>query len=149
MRYLLLALVTISGATIPIQIAANKRLFEAVKSPVMAVALVLSAGAVLAWIISLTIPQARGELSGAADAPWWAWLAVVMIVFAIIIQIINAKQEGAGPLLALIVAGQLVCALVIDHLGALGMEREPIRWWKIVGVVAMAAGAAVMQIKGN
>ncbi len=149
MRYLLLALVTISGATIPIQIAANKRLFEAVKSPALAVALVLTLGAILAWIISFTVPPARGELSGAAEAPWWAWVPAVLIVFAIVIQIINAKQESAGPLLALIVAGQLVAALLIDHFGALGMEREPIRWWKIVGVIAMAGGAAVMQIKSK
>lgn len=149
MKYLLLALVTLSGATIPLQIAANKRLFESVKSPVLTVALILTLGAVLSWIISFSIPAARGELAGAMAAPWWAWLAVVLIVFAIAIQVINAEQEGAGPLIALIVGGQLVCAMLIDHFGALGMERDPIRWWKVAGALAMVGGAAVMQIKGK
>jgi transporter family-2 protein len=149
MRYVLLALAMISGATIPIQIAANKRLFEAVKSPVLTVAIVLSLSAILAWIISFTVPAARGELSGATETPWWAWLSVVLITFAIVVQISNAKQEGSGPLIALIVAGQLGCAMLIDHFGALGMEKEPIRWWKVVGAAAMVGGAAVMQIKGK
>ena len=149
MRYVLMALVVISGATIPVQIAANKKLSEAVKSPVLTVALVLLGGALIAALVSFAVPPARGELSETAKAPWWAWSTVVLIVFAITVQILNAEQEGSGAILALIVAGQLTAALLIDHFGALGMEREPIRWWKIVGVVAMAGGAALMQIKSK
>ena len=149
MRYVLMALVMISGATIPVQIAANKKLSEAVKSPVLTVALVLLGGALIAALVSFAVPPARGELSGTSKAPWWAWSTVVLIVFAIAVQSLNAEQEGSGAILALIVAGQLTAALLIDHFGALGMEREPIRWWKIVGVIAMAGGAALMQIKSK
>jgi transporter family-2 protein len=144
-----MALVVVSGATIPVQIAVNKRLYETFRSPTVAVCATLLIGFTIATAVTLLVPAARGELSAAPRAPWWAWLGGLFIAFAITVQVLNAKHEGAGPIIALVVAGQLTAALVLDHLGALGMDREPIKWWKVVGTVAMAGGAALMQIKGK
>lgn len=38
-------------------------------------------------------------------------------------------------------------AMVIDHLGWLGVEKSPINAWKVFGAVLLAAGALLMQKK--
>ncbi|HYE17027.1 MAG TPA: DMT family transporter [Tepidisphaeraceae bacterium] len=147
MKFLLMAMVVVSGMTIPVQIAANKRLDQALKSPVLPVAMTLLIGAAVAWLIVGLVPAARGEIGGARAAPWWAWVGGFLIVYAITTQILNARQEGAGAVIALVVAGQLAAALVIDHFGWLGMKREAINWWKVLGAVLLVAGAWLMQVK--
>lgn len=150
MRWLIHVLVILSGMSIPPQLAANKRMGEEVRSPMLAVAMALILGGVALLGLNATGVQGdRGDLTGATRVPWWVWLAGLMVAYSITIQIISAKQEGAGPMLAFVVAGQLTVALVLDHFGALGMKQDPVRWWKIAGLLVMATGAGVMQIKGK
>ena len=144
-----MSLVVVTGLTIPLQIAINKKLYEVVRSPVLATALTLSLGAILLGIVHLMGISGRGDLAAARGAPWWVWLGGVFVAFAITIQIINAKSEGGGPIVALIVAGQLASAMAVDHFGIMGMKQDPIRWWKILGALLMAGGAALLQIKAN
>lgn len=149
MKLLLTILVIISGMTIPLQIAANKRLFESLKSPLLTASVTLAGAAVLGAAVMLLVPATRGSIAGATTAPWWGWIGAVCIPFAISVQILSAKQNGAGPIIAFVVAGQLGCALVLDHFGWLEMKREPVRWWNLAGAVLMVAGAAVMQMRGK
>lgn len=154
MKVLLTCLVIISGMTIPFQLAANKRMGEVVKSPTLAVAIGLLVGSMILVVVTWSglmggMGGERGDLGAVSRAPWWVWLAGLMVAFSITVQIISAEHSGAGPILAFVVAGQLTAALVLDHFGALGMKQDPVRWWKIVGLIVMAAGAGVMQIKGK
>jgi transporter family-2 protein len=147
-RYVLMGLVLVSGTLIPVQIASNKKLYEAVRSPVLAIALAMAIGAAVLAMLALA-RVGDGTLSTVPKAPWWAWLGGLCIAFAVTIQVINARQEGIGPMMALIVAGQLAAALLVDHFGWLEMKQDPIRWWKMLGVLLMAGGAALLQIKGK
>ena len=149
MRYLLMALVVVSGMATPVHLAANKRLFETVRSPLMAMAIALGIGAAGLALAQLTGLAGRADLAHVAKAPWWAWTGGLLIAAAVSIQIVNTERSGGGPVVALIVAGQLVCAMVIDHFGWMDMQQNPIRWWKILGVVLMAGGAALMEISGR
>jgi transporter family-2 protein len=148
-KYLLMSLVLVSGMTIPVQIAANKRMSEAMRSPVLAVACVAAVALGALLLVNLFTAGRRGELAGAAQAPWWVWTAGLLLAFAVTIQVINAAHTGAGPIIALIIAGQLMAAMVIDHFGWLNMEQNPIRWWKLLGAVLMAGGAWLLQIKAD
>jgi transporter family-2 protein len=147
-RYVLMGLVLVSGMLIPVQIASNKKLYEVVRSPVLAIALAMAVGAAVLAMLELA-RVGDGTLSAVPKAPWWVWLGGLCIAFAVTIQVINARQEGMGPIMALIVAGELAAAMVVDHFGWLDIKQDPIRWWKIAGVILMAGGAALLQIKGK
>ncbi len=148
MRYVLMGLVLVSGMLIPVQIASNKKLCEAVRSPVLAIALAMTSGAIVLGLLAAA-RIGDGTLAAAPRVPWWAWLGGLCIAFAVTVQVINAREEGMGPIMALIIAGELAAAIVVDHFGWLDMKQDPIRWWKIVGVLLMAGGAAMLQIKGK
>lgn len=64
MRYLILVLVVLGGAMIPVQVAANKRMEQAVRSPVLAATLAFFVGGFALATIAATGWLGRGELGG-------------------------------------------------------------------------------------
>jgi len=65
------------------------------------------------------------------------------LVFAIAWLI---PQVGAGALMITLLAGQVIGGLVMSHYGWLGSPVEPLTWLKILGVLAMVAGAGLATL---
>lgn len=53
---------------------------------------------------------------------------------------------GAGTLMTLIIAGQILCSMILDHFGVLGLKRRPITAVKIAGLVIIAAGICCIKL---
>jgi transporter family-2 protein len=58
--------------------------------------------------------------------------------------LVTVRTLGAGGVTAATIAGQLAISLVVDQLGILGVERSPITWVKVLGVVLLALGVALI-----
>jgi transporter family-2 protein len=52
---------------------------------------------------------------------------------------------GAALALALVVLGQSMMALAIDHYGLWGMTRAPINGWRIAGTILLIGGVVLMR----
>jgi uncharacterized membrane protein YdcZ (DUF606 family) len=74
------------------------------------------------------------------DAPPSAWLGGLFGAFYAIVTVFLARHLGAATLIALVVAGQLICSVALDHLGALGFELRPATPWRVAGCGLMLAG---------
>ena len=146
-KWLLIPLVVLAGAGIPVQVAMNAKLRETVGSPPLTVAIAFLVGALAMALLAATGLLGRGTLAGAGSAPWWSWPGGLFSVAAVLVSILALKQGGAAPVIAGTVFGQLVAAMVIDHFGWLGVEREPINVSKVAGTVLLFAGALLMQRK--
>jgi transporter family-2 protein len=48
---------------------------------------------------------------------------------------------GAGAFFAMLYAGQLIAALLLDHFGLLGLEQKPATLMRIAGVPILLLGA--------
>jgi transporter family-2 protein len=145
MRYDLLALVVLAGAGIPIQVALNERLRQAVQSPPLGIALAFGVGAVAMAALALSGVLGRGHLGGAASAPWWAWGGGLFSVAVVLASVLALPEVGAASVIAGTVLGQLVAALAIDHFGWLGVPRSPVDAWKVIGAALLFAGALLMH----
>jgi transporter family-2 protein len=75
-----------------------------------------------------------------AAIPWWAWFGGLLGAFYVAISTIVAAELGASSLLALVIAGQLAMALVIDNYGWLGLPVNPLTWTRVLGVALLGAG---------
>jgi transporter family-2 protein len=146
MRYLILVLVVLGGAAIPVQVAANKRIEQAVRSPVLAAAIALFVGSVALGILAATGWLGRGRISGAASAPWWVWPAAGLSLFTVV-SIFALPRVGAGAVIAATVFGQLTAAAVLDQFGWLGVPQIRLNGWRIAGAVLLLAGTVMMQRK--
>ena len=147
MKFLILSLVALTGAGIPIQVAANKRLEDAAHSPVLATALAFLIGSAAMVLLTLTGLLGRGTFSGLSSVPWWAWLGGVLSAAVVVASVVALPKAGAEGVIAATVLGQLVAAALLDHFGWLGVKREPLNPWRIAGAVLLFAGAMLMQKK--
>ena len=62
---------------------------------------------------------------------------------------VSKSMEQLGPAKAalLIVISQLIVAYVIELLGLFGVDKEPLEWRKIIGMVIALIGVAIFQWK--
>jgi transporter family-2 protein len=54
--------------------------------------------------------------------------------------LVTVRTLGAGGIVAATIAGQLTVSVIIDQLGILGLDKDPISVGKAIGVLLLAAG---------
>jgi transporter family-2 protein len=83
--------------------------------------------------------------TGLARIPWWAWSGGLFGAIFIGISILVAQHLGAAPLIALLVTGQMLAAIVLDHFGWLGLAQRPIDPARMIGVCLLVAGVVLIR----
>ena len=104
-------------------------------------AFLLSAGAALVALV--VARRGLGGLSDAWSAPKWLWLGALMGTFIVFTITFTSPRIGTTATIALLVAGQLVAAAAIDRYGLFGFERIALTWPRGLGILLLAAGAAL------
>jgi transporter family-2 protein len=87
---------------------------------------------------------ARRSLAGFGDAlaaPAWMWIGGLMGVLIVTAIVITGPRIGIVATSALLIAGQLASATIIDRFGWFGIEKVPIGWWRLAGLVLLGIGA--------
>ena len=79
-------------------------------------------------------------IAGATAAPWWAWGAGILGGLYIAASAAFGPMIGGATFLALIVAGQMVAALALDHYGLLGFPIRPLDAVRASGALLVVAG---------
>ncbi|HET8651621.1 MAG TPA: DMT family transporter [Gaiellaceae bacterium] len=140
--YLLFAL--LAGAMLPIQFGINAQLAQWVGGSIRAAFVSFVVGAV-SLLIAVLVAQ-RGLPDRGGDAPWWVWIGGVLGAFYVLGSIVTAPKLGAATLVALILAGQAIASLLVDHFGWVGFEENPITPLRLLGVALLAGGVALVRL---
>jgi transporter family-2 protein len=101
------------------------------------VALVCGLVALLVW------ERSFAGLRAAAHEPAWLWIGGVMSVFIVFAVTVGPPRIGVTATVAVVIAGNLVSAAVIDRFGMFGVERVALGWPRVAGFVLLALGAAL------
>lgn len=136
----LLAVAFCVGAVITVQVGTNTRLKEAFGEALPAVIVSSTIGVAVLLIATLATRTPWPPAARVAGAPWWAWLGGVLGAIYAIATVLLARRLGAATLTALVVTGQLVCSVVLDHFGALGFTEHALSAGRVVGCLLMIAG---------
>jgi transporter family-2 protein len=75
-----------------------------------------------------------------AGAPWWAWVGGLLGAIYAVATVLLARRLGAATLTAVVVTGQLICSVVLDHFGALGFTEHALSAGRVAGCLLMVAG---------
>jgi transporter family-2 protein len=140
--YLLFGLA--AGAMLPIQFGINAQLATWVGGSLRAAFISFLVGA--AALLLAVLATARGWPDRAGDAPWWVWTGGLLGAFYVLGSIVTAPKLGAATLVAVILAGQAIASLLVDHFGWVGFEEEPITVLRVVGVLLLAGGVALVRL---
>ena len=145
MKIHLFALTLILGVVLAVHLAMNAKVGSAIGNPRVGNAVFWCIGALTAVIIGLTGWKA-GALAPLKDVNLILLTAGAfgaMLVFAIVWLI---PEIGAGSVMIILLAGQVIGGLAMSHYGWLGSLVEPINWLKILGVALMIGGVVLATL---
>ena len=137
-------LVLFAGGMIALQAPTNAMLAKAGGSPVLAALISFAVGTIAlfcAWLVSGNRPgtAAFGGL------PASAWLGGLFGAIYVAVAAYAAPRIGLAALITIGIAGQIAVALVLDHVGALGLTREPINLGRVLGALLVVAGVVLVR----
>jgi transporter family-2 protein len=137
-------LVLFGGAMIAVQAPTNAMLAKAGGSPVLAALISFGVGTV-ALLATWLASGNRPGTSAFASLPWYAWVGGLYGAFFVAIAAYAAPRIGLASLITIGVAGQIAAALWLDHIGALGLPREPINLGRVIGALLVVAGVVMVR----
>jgi transporter family-2 protein len=143
--YLYLLLALIAGALMPTQAATNNKMAAFVDSPILAAFISFFVGTVALFIYVLATGTPLGNLASAKNAPPIAWVGGFMGAFFVTAAVTLVPRLGVAMTFSLIIAGQMMVALVLDHFGFLGLEQRPVTIPRILGILLITGGVVLIR----
>ena len=134
----------LGGALVALQAPTNAMLSRAVASPVNA-AMVSFAVGLLALVVAALAFGARPNPAAVRSLPWYAWTGGLYGAVFVAIAAFAAPRLGITFFLMVGIAGQLAMALILDRMGAFGLQVQEISLTRVGGVLLVVAGAWLVQ----
>ncbi|ADV68137.1 DMT family transporter [Deinococcus maricopensis] len=139
-----LALAVAAGLLLPAQFAVNAALARTNGSaPLTAFTSYVIGTLTLAVMIALT-PAARAHLTRLRSAPAWTLTGGLLGSAYVLGSVVLTRELGAGLAVTLVIAAQTLMSVLLDHFGALGLERRPLNPTRLL-VVALILIAVVLR----
>ena len=135
-----------AGAMLPFQAGINAQLAVYLGSPLRAALVSFLVGSlVLLVVVALFV---RGLPAGerVAAAPWWTWIGGALGAFYVAGSITSAPRLGAVTLIGVILAGQALASLVVDHFGLVGFEEHSATPGRVAGLLLIALGVLFVRL---
>jgi bacterial/archaeal transporter family-2 protein len=130
-----------AGALIPVQAAANAALSRSLQGNVPFAAFALFAVALTVSAVGLVVSGAEiPDVAALRSTPWWSLTGGLIVAFYVFSITFLAPRIGVGNAIALVVTGQILAALTIDHFGLLRSLVFPLTPTRALGAVLMAVG---------
>ena len=141
--YALLALV--AGALLPLQALINARLGHATAGGLFAsgVSFLVGTVALAAVLVVMrpTLPSAEAMLR----LPPWIWTGGLIGAAFVVVATLAVPRIGAASLIALVVLGQMVAALLLDRYGVL--QAAPIKRVALTSRAALVVVGVLMVLQ--
>ena len=144
-HFLLYLLALGAGVSVATQQVLNGSLRTALGSPAWA-GLISYAGGLITMIVAVIVLGERvPSWKTMTDVPWYAWSGGVFGAAFILLAILLLPSLGAATLFALVLAGQVLAAVTLDHFGAFGLAPHPIGAARLAGAVLLIAGVVLIR----
>ena len=140
LSWLFFAVAFLVGALITVQTGSNARLKDAFGQALPAVIVSSSLGVILLVAVTFAARIPWPSLPTLAGTPWWAWAGGALGAVYAVAAVLLARELGAATLMSLVITGQLICSVVLDHFGWVGFTEHAAGMGRIVGCLLMLAG---------
>lgn len=145
--FLLMLTALLLGAALPLQAAINANLRTALVSSTTTVALISFAiGTLILLIAALLQPGSLAPLLEIGQQPLWRLVGGPIGAAFIFGTTFLAPRLGMTALLSLVIAGQLIASLGMDHIGFGAILEQKISASKVFGAVLVIAGVLIANI---
>lgn len=133
------------GCLLPLQASINAKLGGFLKAPIMAALVNFMVGGTVLLIVILGSRIPNNLLKVFKEAPIYVWIGGLMGAMFVGSIIFLIPRLGAALSFSLIVCGQLVFSLILDHFGLFGVPVQSVNWGRIAGILLILGGVLVIQ----
>lgn len=145
MSWLLAPFAVLLGVVLTTQVATNTELGKALGNPYIPATVNMAFGLIVTVVLTWALTSQWPSREMMRAAPWYVWPAGgVLGVVYLTGNILLAPKLGAGALVALVVAGQLIFSVMLDHFGWLGFAQHSAGIARLAGCCLMVAGVILI-----
>lgn len=145
MKIAWLLLVFFCGALLPVQGGLNAKLAKSMASPVYASMICFIVGALtMALYLPFTKESFSWQLFKGSTVVSVLGGGVIGALF-ITASMLALPKLGMALTFGLVVAGQVIISVLLDHFHMLVAEQHPINIWRGLGMLLIIAGVAVVE----
>ena len=116
-----------------------------VESPILAALLSFLVGTIALFAYALLTGESISNLALAKNAPPIAWIGGLLGAFFVAAAVTLVPRLGVAMTFSLIIAGQMVVTLIIDHFGLLGVPVKEISFTRIAGILLITGGVILIR----
>ncbi|MCZ2342061.1 MAG: DMT family transporter [Bacteroidales bacterium] len=134
-----------AGACIAMQASANNRFRQHLDDPLWTAYLSVCGTIAFSTLVMLILRFPAPSLAAVAGTRWWYWIGGPLGALIVLAGATLVRHLGAAAFIALVVAGQLLAALVLDHYALMGLPENPITGKRLLGAVFVILGVICMK----
>jgi transporter family-2 protein len=79
------------------------------------------------------------------DATWWMWVGGILGAIYVAAAAILVSRLGSAVMFTLVILGQLVMAVIMDHFGMIGLDKHPVSAPRIAGIALVLLGVVIVR----
>jgi transporter family-2 protein len=144
-NYFFIILAVVAGMMMPTQAAINNKLADSVQSPILSAFISFAVGTLALFIYILATGLPIGNLANAKNAPLIAWVGGILGAFFVASAVVLVPKIGVALTFSLIIAGQMLITLIIDHFGFLGVPEKSINLMRLIGATLITIGVILIR----
>ncbi len=144
-NYFFIVLAVAAGVMMPTQAAINNKLATTVDSPVLAAFVSFFVGTIALFLYILATGIPLSNLADAKNASPVAWTGGILGAFFVASTVALVPRLGVALTFSLVIAGQMLITLVIDHFGLLGVAVKEISLTRLLGVTLITVGVILVR----
>ncbi len=140
-----IALALLAGATLPTQAGINAQLqLHWARHPALASLVSFTVGtlALVGYCVAARVPFP--SLAG-TTTQWWHWVGGLLGAVFVTVVTFLAPRLGAATMVGLVVAGQMIASVGLDHFGALGYAERPVTLMRLAGIAMLVGGVVLIR----
>jgi transporter family-2 protein len=133
------ALTVFVGGLIALQAPINSALGKQVGT-FAAASVSFAIGTCALVVLAFVVGGGFGQLGEARNLSWIYLTGGLLGAAYVTSVLLTVRELGAGGVTAATIAGQLTASVIVDRVGALGLEKHALTMPRIAGIVLLAAG---------
>ena len=144
-QYFFILLAVSVGVAGTAQAAINARLNDFISNPIVVafVSFVVGAVSLLAYIVFSG--ASLSSIWTAKNVPLIAWTGGLLGTYFVACTVILVPKLGVALTFSLIIAGQMVLTLIIDHFALFGVPERPVSLARAGGVALIVLGVVLIR----
>lgn len=138
------AIAFLSGAFLPLQAGLNARMGKASGNAVYASMFSFAVG-IIGLLLYIVLTRQQVSWAGVREAPAYAWIAGLLGAFYVTVIVLAFPKLGPGLTFGLVVAGQMLMSVLLEHYNILVAQQTPMNYMKLLGILLIVGGVIIIR----